>query len=53
MTRVRKPARSLETALDIVETGIKKIVTSLRPPVPDEKPNARRVSRTKAQPRVA
>jgi hypothetical protein len=47
MTPVRKPARSLETALDIVETGIRKIVTNLRATAPEERRHGRRAHRAK------
>jgi hypothetical protein len=49
MKRVRRQARSLETALEIVETGITKIVARLRAPVPDAKPARPRGTRPKAQ----
>jgi len=49
MKRIRKPARSLETALEIVETGIEKIVAGLREPAPSEaRPNRARPPRAKA-----
>jgi hypothetical protein len=53
MKRIRKPARSLEAALEIVETGIEKIVAGLRTPVAEGKPNRARATRPKAHSRAA
>ena len=47
MRRVRKAARSLETALDIVETGIEKIVANIRATAPEARRPAPGVVRTK------
>jgi hypothetical protein len=54
MKRVRKPARSLEAALEVVETGIEKIVAGLHnPPAAERKPNRGRPVRSKAHSRAA
>jgi hypothetical protein len=48
MKRVHKPARSIETALEIVDTGIKKIVAGLRVSAPEPKPTRTRIRRARA-----
>jgi hypothetical protein len=54
MKRIRKPARSLETALEIIETGIEKIVAELRASAAAEgKPNRSRARRAKTHPGAA
>ena len=54
MKHIRKPARSLETALEIIEIGIEKIVAELRAPAAaEDKPNRSRARRAKTYSRAA